>query len=165
MDEKLKEALQQAYTGEAKAALRLNVFAKQAEKEGFPQLAKLFRVVAFSEGIHGERALRALRHIGDTQENLKASFESEVNVAHVAYDNFIRTALNAGDKAAALQFTQSRDVEDTHARLYKNALDSFMEEKVVTYHVCPVCGYVADGALPEECPVCGAAKERFVAFE
>jgi rubrerythrin len=165
MDEKIRKALYEAYAGEAKAVLRLNLFAKQAEKEGFSQLAKLFRVIALSERIHGERALSVLKEVGDTQQNLTESFESEKNVAEVAYSNFIKLAWELGEKEAALHFTQSRDVEETHAKLYKNALDTMMEEQDVTYHVCTVCGYVSENVLPEECPVCQAKKENFTKFE
>ena len=162
MDERMREALHQAYEGEAKAALRLKVFAKKAEEEGFPQIAKLFRVVSFSEEIHGERALGVLREIGSTEENLKESFESETHVAHVAYESFLKLAYDLGEKAAAWHFTQSRDVEEGHARLYKRALNDLMEDRVTTYYVCSVCGYVSDGILPDVCPVCGAKKEQFV---
>ena len=165
MDDKIREAFHEAYAGEAKAVLRLNLFAKQAEKEGFLQLAKLFRVIALSERIHGERALGVLKEVGDTQENLTESFESEKNVAQVAYNNFIKQAWELGEKEAALHFTQSRDVEETHAKLYKNALDTMMEDQEVTYHVCTVCGYVSENVLPEECPVCQAKKENFTEFE
>ena len=159
-----KEALYQAYTGEAKAALRLKVYAEKAEQEGYEQMAKLFRVIAFSEEIHGARALRVLKEIKSTEENLAASFESESRVAEVAYDQFIKQAEADGDKPALLHFSQSRDVEETHAKLYKEAMNHFMEERETSYHVCKVCGYVADGILPEECPVCGAKKDRFVSF-
>jgi rubrerythrin len=165
MDEKIREALHQAYAGEAKAVLRLGLFAKEAEKEGFAHIAKLFRVIAFSEKIHGERALRVLREVGDTQQNLTESFESEQKVAQVAYNSFIKKAWELGEKEAALHFTQSRDVEETHANLYKNALDTMMEEQEVSYRVCTVCGYVAENTLPEECPICQAKKEKFVTFE
>ena len=165
MDERMKEALHRAYEGEAKAALRLKVFAKKAEEEGFHQIAKLFRVIAFSEEIHGERALRVLREIGSTEENLKESFESETHVAHVAYDGFLKLAYDLGEKAAAWHFTQSRDVEEGHAKLYKHALNDLMEDRVTTYYVCSVCGYVSDGTLPEACPVCGAKKEQFVRLD
>jgi rubrerythrin len=162
MDDRMKQALHQAYTGEAKAALRLKVFAKKAEEEGFPQIAKLFRVIAFSEEIHGERALRVLKEIKSTEENLKESFESEENVAHVAYDKFLRLAYDLGDKGAAWHFTQSRDVEEVHAKLYKNALNDLVGDRVTDYYVCTVCGYISDGMLPDVCPVCGAKKEKFV---
>ncbi|PKN68864.1 MAG: rubrerythrin [Deltaproteobacteria bacterium HGW-Deltaproteobacteria-12] len=163
--DKIKEALNQAFVGEAKAALRLKVYAQKAEQEGYTQMARLFRVIAFSEEIHGARALRILKEIKSTEENLAASFESEMKVAEVAYDQFVKIAEEAGDRLALLQFSQSKDVEETHAKLYKQAMADFMEERETTYYVCNVCGYVADGILPDECPVCGARKEQFVGFE
>jgi rubrerythrin len=108
MDEKITDALHKAYAGEAKAALRLKIFAKKAEEEGYSQAAKLFRVIAFSEEIHGERALRVLREIGRTEDNLQESFESETNVAQVAYENFIQVALDVGENEAALYAEQRR---------------------------------------------------------
>ena len=165
MDEKVKDAMHQAYTGEAKAALRLKVYAEKAEQEGYAQIAKLFRVISRSEEIHGERALRMLREIKSTEKNLEASFESETQVAGVAYENFIKLATDADDKNAADIFSHSRDVEDYHAKLYKEAMNHMMEERETEYHVCKVCGYVSDGVLPDECPVCGAKKEQFEKFE
>ncbi|HDS05528.1 MAG TPA: rubrerythrin family protein [Deltaproteobacteria bacterium] len=165
MDEKIRNALNQAYAGEAKAALRLRVYAQKAEAEGYKQMSKLFNVIAFSEEIHGARALRVLREIKSTEENLAASFESEKQVAEVAYDKFVKLAEDAGDKEALLQFSQRKDVEETHAKLYKQAMSHFMEERETNYYVCKVCGYVADGTLPDECPVCGAKKEQFVSFD
>jgi rubrerythrin len=89
MDEKIREALQQAYAGESKAALRLKLFAQKADDEGYKQIARLFRVIAFSEEIHGMRALRVLKELKTTEENLAASFESEKAVAEIAYDSFV----------------------------------------------------------------------------
>ncbi len=165
MDEKIKDAMHQAYTGESKASLRLKVFAEKADQEGYPQLAKLFRVISFSEELHGKRALRLMREIKSTEENLAESFESETRVAGIAYDNFIKYAEEVGDRAASVYFSQSRDVEEIHAKLYKEAMDHVLEERQTTYYVCDVCGYVSDGILPEECPVCGAKKDRFVTYE
>lgn len=161
----IEDALYQAYTGEAKASLRLKVYAERAEEEGYPQIAKLFRVIAFSEEIHGARALQVLGKVKSTEENLAASFESETRVAGVAYDTFIKLAEAEGNMAAVLHFSQSRDVEEVHGKLYKEAMGHLMEERNTTYHVCKVCGYVSDGVLPDECPVCGATKEQFVLFE
>ncbi len=165
MDDKIREVLQQAYTGEAKAALRLKLYADKADTEGYKQIARLFRVIAFSEEIHGKRALRVLKEVKTTEENLAASFESEKAVAEVAYDSFVKMAEAAGDKAALLHFSQSRDVEETHANLYKQAMNHFMEERETVYHVCKVCGYVSDSVLPDECPICGAKKEQFETFD
>ena len=164
MDEKLKEAFHKIYEAEAKAALRLKIFAKRAEQEGLPQIAQLFRVIGISEEIHGERALRMLREIKDTDNNLKDSFQSETRVAGVAYDHFIELAENIGDTAASTILSNSRDVEEGHAKLYKNAINHLIGERETTYYVCKVCGYVSDGVWPDACPVCSAPKEQFVEF-
>jgi len=165
MDEKLKDAFHKAYEGEAKAALRLKIFAKKADEEALPQISKLFRVISFSEEIHGERALRMLREINDTDSNLKESFQSEVHVAGVAYDNFIELAEEVEDAAALNVLSNSRDVEDAHAKLYKNAINHLIGERETKYYVCQVCGYVSDGVWPEVCPICGAPKDQFVEYK
>lgn len=164
MDEELKKAWHTVYEGEAKAALRLKTYAKKADQEGLPQIAKLFRVIAFSEEIHGQRALRMLQEIKDTETNLKKSFHSETHIAGVAYKEYLSLAQKVGDNAALKIFSQSRDVEDGHAQLYKYALDHLLAERVTTYYVCQICGYVADGVCPETCPVCSAPKNQFVEF-
>lgn len=165
MDEKLKEAFRKVYEGEAKAALRLKIFAKEADREDLPQISRLFRVIAFSEEIHGERALRMLREIKDTDSNLKESFHSETHVARVAYERFIALAENIGDAAASNILSNSRDVEAGHAKLYDYAINHLLGGKETTYYVCQVCGYVSDGFLPKVCPVCSAPKEQFVEFK
>jgi rubrerythrin len=83
----------------------------------------------------------------------------------VAYDEFIKLANEADNKAAETYFSQSRDVESFHAKLYKEAMNNMMEERETTYYICEVCGYPSDGVLPDECPVCGAKKEKFYQFE
>ncbi len=165
MDERIKKAMREAFIGEAKAALRLKVFAKKADEEGYHEIAKLFRVIAYSEEIHGERALRIAREIGTTEENLKESFEKEQNVAGLAYGEFLNLAYALQDKGAQWHFTASRDVEEVHARLYRNALQDMMAERDPDYYVCSVCGYIAEGEAPDICPVCGAKKEKFIHFE
>jgi len=165
MDERLKEAFHKIYEAEAKAALRLKIFAKKAEQEDLPQIAALFRVIAFSEEIHGERALRMLREIKDTDTNLKESFRSETTIAGVAYDRFVELAEEIGDIPASNIFSNSKDVEDGHAKLYKRAMNHLIGEKETTYYVCQVCGYVSDGVWPEVCPVCSAPKDQFVEFK
>ncbi|MDZ4163765.1 MAG: rubrerythrin family protein [Smithellaceae bacterium] len=160
---KTRESLVQAFAGEAKAAVRLKVFADKAQEEGYLQIARLFRVIAFSEEIHGARALRLLKEIKGTEENLSASFDTETRVSGVAYDGFLREAEAEGESAAALFFSQSRDVEEVHGKLYKDAMGDLMEERETDYFVCDVCGFVAERGAPDECPVCGAPAAAFVA--
>lgn len=157
----LEEEFYRAYVGEAKASLRLKVFADKADHEGYRQIAKLFRAISRSEEIHGMRSLRRLDGIGSTEQNLQSSFESETNVAQVAYDQFVKTASELDDKTAVVLFSQARDVEETHAKLYKTALSNLAEDRDPRYFVCTVCGFISDGTVPDECPVCGATNEQF----
>ncbi len=162
MSDKVRELFYKAYGGEAKAALRLKIFSDKADEEGYSQMAKLFRAIARSEEIHGERNLRKLKEIKSTEENLQESFESETQVAHVVYDEFIKEAAEEGDQSAVLIFSQARDVEEIHANLYKEAMNHMMEDRETCYFICKVCGYISDGILPDNCPVCNAGKEQFI---
>ena len=160
---RLKNALFAAYVGEAKAALRLKVFAEVAEKEGFPQIARLFRAIGFSEEIHGGRMLRLMDDPGSTEENLRRSFDSESTIAGVAYNRFIQLAMAEEDEIATRIFTHCRDTEGYHAQLYKEAMSRLMEEQEsLCYHVCRICGHVAPGDAPERCPVCNVTRDKFV---
>jgi len=157
----LQDIYKTIYEGEAKAVLRLRAFSQIALSEGLPQIAKLFMAIAASEEVHGTRALRKLGTLKGTEGNLKASFESERDIAESAYEDFLKQAYEAGDKTAQIFFSQSRDVEKTHAALYKKAMGHLMEERETTYYLCQICGYVSDGFLPDTCPVCGAKSDKF----
>jgi rubrerythrin len=163
MGEQTQRNLYEAFVGEAKAYHRLLAFARKAEEEDYPQIAKLFRAVAAAEGVHVERHLRLLGEavVQDTEENLRSSFERETTVNQVYYPKFIRQAEEEGQRAAALTFSQARDVEEGHARLYKRALNAMLSDETHDYYVCRVCGYVAEREAPDRCPVCSAGQEHF----
>jgi rubrerythrin len=164
MGKKTHKNLYDAFVGEAKAHHRLLAFARKAEEEDYPQIAKLFRAVATAEGIHAERHLRLLGEavVKSTDENLQSSFNRETTVNQVYYPQFIREAEEEGERAAALTFSQARDVEEVHAKLYKQALGAMIRDEIQDYYVCSVCGFIAEGEAPDECPICGAKKEQFV---
>jgi rubrerythrin len=163
MGEQTQRNLYEAFVGEAKAYHRLLAFGRQAEEEDYPQIAKLFRAVAAAEGVHVERHLRLLGEavVQDTEENLRSSFERETTVNQVYYPKFIRQAEEEGERAAALTFSQARDVEEGHARLYKRALNAMLSDETHDYYVCRVCGYVAEREAPNQCPICNAKREHF----
>ncbi len=163
MGEKTQANLYESFVGEAKAYHRLLAFARQADKEDYPQVAKLFRAIAAAEGVHAERHLRLLGEavVKSTEENLQFSFESETTVNEVYYPQFIGEAEAEGERAAALTFGQARDVEEGHAALYKRALSALLRDETHDYYVCQVCGYVAEREVPDQCPVCNAKREQF----
>ena len=68
--------LMEAFAGESQARNKYTYFASKAKKEGFPELAAKFRMVAAIEKHHEER-YRALLHNVEAQEVFK---KSEVKV-------------------------------------------------------------------------------------
>ena len=167
MAEKTRQNVYTAFVGEAKAHHRLLAFARKAEDEGYDQVAKLFRAVAAAEGVHAERHLRLMGDalVKSTEENLQYSFEQETTVNQVYYPKFIREAEEEGEQAAVVTFQDARDVEERHAELYKRALGAMLRDERHDYHVCQVCGYVAEREPPDECPVCGAKRKHFEAIK
>jgi len=158
----LEKKLKEAFAGESKAHMRNLAFAKKAEQDGFPQVARLFRAVAEAERIHASEYLKYLEGVvGETEDNLKAAFESEIRAKNEIYPSFIQEAFALKREDVAWSFSRSRDVEERHAKLYKDALAAMITEQQIEYYVCQVCGYVFEGDLPEQCPVCRAKKENF----
>jgi rubrerythrin len=164
MKEQTQHNVYQAFVGEAKAYHRLLAFARKADEEGYAQIARLFRAVATAEGVHTERHLRLLGEavVQSTEENLQSSFEREAGVNQVYYPQFIADAEEEEERAAALTFSQARDVEEGHAALYKRALSAMLRDEDHDFYVCQVCGYVAEREAPDQCPICGARRERFL---
>lgn len=161
MKERTANNVHDAFVGEAKAFQRLLTFAKKAEEEDLPQIAHLFRAVATAEGVHSRRHFALLESVADTQSNLERAFQSENAVNGVHYLKMLQEAEQDGEGGAALVFSQARDVEAEHAKLYRKALDHLIAQRSTDYYVCTVCGHIAEREPPESCPVCGAPKLRF----
>lgn len=163
MGEKTHNNLYTAFVGEAKAYHRLLAFARKAEEEDYPQIAKLFRAIAAAEGVHADRHLQLLGEavVKSTDDNLQSSFRRETTVNEMYYPQFIREAEEEKERAAALTFSQARDVEEGHAALYKHALSAMLRDETQDYTVCQVCGYVAEWEAPDQCPICNAKREKF----
>ena len=161
LGEQTKQNLKLAFQGEAEAYFRNLAFADQAEKDGYPQIAHMFRAIANAEAVHCRNALRLRGIVKDTETNLTAAFERESMAKNEKYPEMIKAAEAEGNRPAAVIFARTRDVEEMHAGIYKKALDNLMSERQTQYFICSVCGYVADGTVPDVCPVCGAKAEKF----
>jgi rubrerythrin len=158
---KTEQNLKEAFAGESQANRKYLAFAKQADSEGYPQVAKLFRAAAEAETVHAHAHLRALGAIRKTSENLKEAISGETHEFQKMYPAMIETAREEGHKAADRSFTYANAVEKVHADLYQKALDNLGNMPPVDYYVCPVCGYTCENDVPETCPVCGAKARAF----
>jgi rubrerythrin len=158
---KTKENLMSAFAGESQANRKYLAFAKQADKEGLPQVAKLFRAVAEAETIHAHAHLRSAGKIGTTLENLKEAIAGETYEFTKMYPEMIKAAEEEGQKAVKTYFGWVNAVEEEHSALYRKALDAEGKTPAVDYYLCSVCGYTHEGPHEGKCPVCGAAATAF----
>ena len=159
---KTEQNLMEAFAGESQANRKYLAFAKQAEKEGYKQVAKLFRAAAEAETVHAHAHLRTVGGVKSTAENLKEAIGGETHEFKSMYPAMIETAKEEGNKAAQRTFTYANEVEKVHAALYQKALDSLDAGVAeVDYYVCSVCGYTCEKEPPGKCPVCGAVSSAF----
>jgi rubrerythrin len=160
---KSEQFLMEAFAGESQANRKYLAFAKQADKEGYPQVAKLFRAAAEAETVHAHAHLRVAGGIKTTAENLKAAITGETHEFEHMYPEMIAAAQAEGNKAAERSFSYANEVEKIHAGLYQKALASLEKkpEKEVEYYVCSVCGYTCEDHPPEKCPVCNSGAKAF----
>lgn len=158
---KTEKNLWDAFAGESQANRKYLAFAEKADREGFPQAARLFRAAAAAETVHAHAHLRALKAVNGTAENLKEAITGETHEFKSMYPDMIAAAKEEGHKAAERSFVFANDVEKIHADLYQKMLDTLNDQKDVGYHVCSVCGYTCENEAPDTCPVCGAKANAF----
>lgn len=160
------ENLSVAFAGESQANRKYLAFAKQADKEGLPKVASLFRAAAEAETIHAFGHLDAMDKIKSTKENLKAAIEGETYEHEEMYPPMYEQALAENHKAKKM-FKWAMDVEKIHADLYKMALAAVSEGKDLEHEVylCPVCGHLEFQNPPAKCPVCGIKGEKYQVYK
>jgi rubrerythrin len=159
--EKSIDNLKAAFAGESQANRKYLAFAEKADKEGFPQVARLFRAAAAAETVHAHNHLRALKAIGSTADNLKEAIAGETTEFREMYPAMIAAAQAEGHQEALRSFGFANTVEQTHAQLFQEALANLDKKELVDIYVCSVCGHTVKGEPPDQCPVCKALKKFF----
>ncbi len=163
-----RENLKSAFAGESQANRKYLFFAERAEKDGFAQVAKLFRAVAAAETVHAKKHLQTLAGIGDTAKNLEEAIGGENYEFTKMYPEFIKQAEADGNRQAQISFNWANQVEEEHHGMYQKALDAVkagQQLPAADYYVCDLCGYVGEGEAPERCPVCNAPMTRFTKID
>jgi rubrerythrin len=155
--------LKEAFAGESQANQKYRAFAKKAEQDGLPNIARLFRTTAEAERIHAEGHLRSLAGIGSTVDNLKGAIQGETTEYTSMYPPMLEQAEAEGHRAK-LMFGYAVKAEAVHAELYNRALQAAGQGQVLAeakFYLCPVCGHIEFGSAPEKCPICGALGAKF----
>lgn len=171
------ENLQAAYNGESNAHERYLAFAKQAESEGFGEVASLFRAAARAEKIHATNHAAVIEELGalpkakiekpdvkSTRENLEAAVKGETYERDSMYPEFLKQARADRNARAVRTFNLAKSAEAEHARLYSEMLanlDKLKGTKATAFYVCPICGYTVREVNFAKCPSCFTPKEEF----
>ena len=153
--------LKHAFAGESQANRRYLAFAKKADEEGYPQVAKLFRAAADAETVHAHNHFKVMGGIKSTKENLGAAVSGETFEFKDMYPKMIDEAKEEGQDEARLSFNFANKVEAIHAELYQKYMDNLGNNVDTPIFVCQVCGNTVESAPPDKCPVCGNPKEMF----
>ncbi len=167
MHEMTKSNLEAAFAGESQAHMKYLIFADVAEKDGFPEAARLFRAIAHAERVHATNHLKQLKKIGKTVENLETAFSGENFENTEMYPAFDAVAKLQNEKGAIRTFHYAIEAEKIHEVMFTEAREMVLAgNDLVSAHVyvCPICGHTHIGELPDKCPVCNVPKDRYIEF-
>ncbi|MGD8589343.1 MAG: rubrerythrin family protein [Chromatiales bacterium] len=160
-----KENLKHAFAGESQANRTYLAYGERAAKDGFAQIAKLFRAVAAAETIHAHAHLRAMDGVKATLENLQDAAAGEKYEFEEMYPPMVATAEAEGERRATISMRNAMEVEKVHHSLFNAAIEAVKDNKDLDdapIRVCPVCGHTVIGDAPDQCPVCKAKGEKFM---
>ena len=159
--------LRNAFSGESEARNKYTYFASVAKKEGYEQIAALFRDTADNEKEHAKMWFKELNGIGDTADNLKAAAEGENYEWTEMYESFAKQAREEGFEPIAKMFEGVMKIEKAHEERYRTLLknietESVFQKETETVWICRNCGYIHTAQeAPEVCPVCAHAQAFF----
>lgn len=162
-----KDNLMAAFAGESQANRRYLAFAARADKDGFPNIARLYRAIAEAETVHALKHLEIAGQVKATADNLAASKAGEEHEFTEMYPEFIAQAEKEDHKAAVRTFEYANAAEQVHGALFERMLalakggSDHADDAIA---LCPVCGWVGTGAAPDNCPICNTVAKLFKSF-
>jgi rubrerythrin len=125
--------LKEAFAGESQANRRYLYFAKQADIEGYPDVAGLFRDTADGETGHAHGHMDFLKQVGDpatgepfgaTDKNLKSAIAGETYEYTQMYPGMAKTAREEGFPEVADWFETLARAEKSHAGRFGKGLET-----------------------------------------
>jgi len=162
-----EDNLKNAFAGESQAHMRYLIFAKKAEEEGFPNVARLFRAISYAEQVHATNHYDVLGMIRSSSDNLQVAIDGETYEVNEMYPAFNTVAKLQEEKGAQRTTNWALQAEKVHAGMYqkaKQAVKNNKDIKLGPVYICDICGYTVEGEAPSRCPICGAPKEKFRKF-
>jgi len=162
-ENKTSKNLMEAFAGESQANRKYLAYSKKAEKDGNSNAAKLFRAASDAETLHALKHFEVAGKVSSTIDNLKDAVAGETHEYKDMYPDFVKIAVEDGNKAAVRTFTLAMKAEEVHARLYQEALENLNDTEEVFYYLCPVCGNI-EKSVPDRCSICGVSGDKFIKY-
>lgn len=177
-----QDNLRSAFGGESQAHMRYRIWAQTAEREGFPNVARLFNATSDAEQIHATLHFKALRDeagdfavtsmagfgLSNTSDNLQGAINGETFEYTEMYPAYIAVAELQGEKEAIDAYRFAVEAEKVHAARFTQAKEFVDDGKDMDVkegiYLCPVCGYIGLDSGEEVCPLCGAKREVFIEY-
>jgi rubrerythrin len=181
---KTEENLLKAFAGESQARNRYTFYAKEAQKQGYEQIAGIFLETAEHERSHAKRFLKHLEGgmveitaaypagplEGTTAEHLAAAAAGEHEEWLELYPAFAEVAASEGFKDVATTFRMVARAEAMHEERYRKLLanveaGAVFEKPDKVRWMCRKCGYIHEGPkAPKMCPTCLHPQPYFQVF-
>lgn len=181
MNQMTSDNLRSAFGGESMAHMRYRIWGDIAEKDGYPNVKRLFLATSDAEQVHATLHFNALKDVhGDfpvtsmagfgissTSDNLEGAKGGEIFESTQMYPAYIAVAEMQEEKEAVRAMRFATAAEKVHAERYQEAKDcvdagkDLDAEKIL---MCPVCGFITFDESVEECPICHAKSSKFVAY-
>ena len=175
--------LRSAYGGESMAHMRYLIWGDHAEKNGFPNLGRLYKAIAHAEYVHAGNHFKALKDdtggfkvdaggefgLQKVADNLVWAIAGEQGEVDQMYPVYLNAAEFQGEKDAVRSFHYALEAEKIHVRMFTEAREHALKEEDMPIgdekvYICPVCGFTHIGEHKDDCPVCGVKSSLFVAF-
>ncbi|MFP4170859.1 MAG: rubrerythrin [Methanomassiliicoccales archaeon] len=172
------ENLTKAFIGESQARNRYTFYSKVAKKEGYEQIAEIFRITAENEKEHAEWLFKLINRLkgdhmdeltveaqaptvcGTTAENLRAAIAGENYENTTMYPEFAQEAEEEGYDEIAERLRAIAIAEEHHEERFSKLLEqveagTFFKKDREVWWFCRECGYKHFGTEPpEKCPSC-----------
>jgi rubrerythrin len=177
---KSEENLNIAYVKESMASKMYCAFAKRARIDGFPNIARLFRLTSEVERIHAKGNLNSENKIestsdnkvgsasdnkvGSTLENIKAAIARERNESQTLYPSMLKQAISDNHNSK-LRIENNIKSKRAHANLYFSALVALIEGKDLAdseLYFCPFCGNFSSEPPKIVCSICSSPANQFI---
>ncbi|MDE6078937.1 MAG: rubrerythrin family protein [Duncaniella sp.] len=166
---KTEANLMTAFAGESQATVKYSFYAKQAKKDGYEQIAAIFKETSDNEHAHAKIWFKLLHggDMPDTTVNLADAAAGEQFEWTDMYAQFAKEAREEGFTKIATLFEKVGAIEKTHEERYLRLLANIEEGIVFSREgdciwVCRECGNIHVGKkAPEICPVCSHPQAYF----